>query len=197
VRDSAEQERAASTPLDAARLRLTRWRTLTAPLIVSDPMPRGPSLRDRLDKATSQTALIPLNQYINSALKTLFEPAGVRALVESDVISRRATRNVAMNKILVAMMAGAAATPAFADHVPGHADDTVPGFEDSYDNRGQCESALAQARNERRKNTDALGWAYEELSGAEYNRESMRTTECRQNEDGTWYVFFDADRVGA
>ena len=102
-----------------------------------------------------------------------------------------------MKRILVAMMAGAIATPAFADHVPGHVDDTVPGFEDSYDNRGQCESALAQARNERRKNPELRGEAYEELSGAEYNRESMRTTECRQNEDGTWYVFFDADGLNA
>ena len=91
-----------------------------------------------------------------------------------------------MNKILVAMMAGAIATPAFADHVRGHVEHTVPGFEDSYDYRGQCESALARARNERSQNTQRLGWAYEELSDAEYNGESMRTTECRQNEDGTW-----------
>ena len=98
-----------------------------------------------------------------------------------------------MRKILVAMMAGAIAAPASADHVTGHVDDTVPGFEDSYRNHGQCVSALAKARNERRALPELRGEAYEELSGAEYNRESMRTTECRQNQDGTWYVFFDAD----
>jgi hypothetical protein len=103
-----------------------------------------------------------------------------------------------MNKILVALMAGAIATPAAADHVSGHVDDTVPGFEDSYRNRGQCVSALAQARNERRKNPELRGSeAYAAMSGAEYNRESMRTTECRENADGTWYVFFDADGLGS
>lgn len=98
-----------------------------------------------------------------------------------------------MKRILVAIMAGAIASPAFADHVAGHVDDSNPGFEDSYKNRGQCVSALAKARNERRAMPALRGTAYEELSGAEYNRESMRTTECRQNQDGTWYVFFDAD----
>jgi len=102
-----------------------------------------------------------------------------------------------MKRILVAMMAGAIATPAFADHVPGHVDDQFPGFEDSYKNRGQCVSALAKARNERRAMPELRGEAYEELSAAEYNKESMRTTECRQNADGTWYVFFDADGLTA
>ena len=91
-----------------------------------------------------------------------------------------------MKKILVATMAGAIATPAFADHVRGHVDHTVPGFETSYVNRGQCESALAQARNERSQNTQRIGWAYEVLWEAASNGESMRTTKCRQNEDGTW-----------
>ena len=97
-----------------------------------------------------------------------------------------------MKKILVALIAGAVATPAAADHVAGHVDDTVPGFEDSYRNRGQCVSALAHARNERVKNPELRGEDYETMPGAEYIRESMRTTECRQNADGTWYVIFDA-----
>jgi hypothetical protein len=91
-------------------------------------------------------------------------------------------------KIQFAIMAATIATPAFADHVRGHPNERVPGFERTFENRGQCVSALGQVRNERWKSAHPLGWAYEVIPDAEPSQRT-ETTECRQNDDGSWYVF--------
>ena len=93
-----------------------------------------------------------------------------------------------MKKLIVAAMAGIVATPAIAQ---GGIVLGPPQFE-SYDNRGQCESALAAERNSQRRNPETRGSGYEDLSGSDFNRASRTTTRCERR-DGRWVVVYYAN----
>jgi hypothetical protein len=90
-----------------------------------------------------------------------------------------------MKKLIIAAMAGIVATPAIAQ---GGIVLGPPQFE-SYNNRGQCESALAAERNKQRKDPAARGAGYEDLSGSDFNRASRTTTRCEER-DGKFVVVY-------
>jgi hypothetical protein len=79
-------------------------------------------------------------------------------------------------------------TPAIAQSVHLGA----PLFEDSYSNRGQCQSALAHERNAQRKDPTRRGTDYQQLSPSDFQAESLRTTRCELTDDG-WQVMFNAE----
>ena len=101
-----------------------------------------------------------------------------------------------MKKLFIAAAAAAiAATPALANHVssPNGQVLTNPEFEGGFDNRGQCQSALRQVRNDLRKSGER--GEYSDLSGSEYNRASRDTTQCEQLQDGRYYVVYNAEGI--
>lgn len=90
-----------------------------------------------------------------------------------------------MKKLMMtAFVTGALAIPTFAsaqgvgDEVNSHG---------PYANKGQCQSALMQERNERRKDVEQRP-GNAELSNSEYNALIRGRFECQQNPDGTWSV---------
>jgi hypothetical protein len=93
-----------------------------------------------------------------------------------------------MKKLIIAAVAGAVCVPALAQ--TGGTVLGPPQF-DSYSNRGQCESALAQERNRQRKNPATRGAGYQDLTGSEFNKASRTTTRCEQRE-GKYVVVFNA-----
>ena len=89
-----------------------------------------------------------------------------------------------MKKLMIAVLAsGALSVPAMA-YGQG-IDDQFRG--QTFSNRGQCQSALAQARNERRQDPN-LRPGNRELSNSEYNALIAQRYRCAQNSDGTWSV---------
>jgi hypothetical protein len=88
--------------------------------------------------------------------------------------------------IIAAAAAGALAFPALAQ--TGGTVLGPPQFE-SYDNRGQCESALAAERNKQRKDPATRGSGYQDLTGSEFNKASRSTTRCEQR-GGKFVVVF-------
>ena len=93
-----------------------------------------------------------------------------------------------MKKIVFAAAVAALSVPAFAQ--TGGIVLTNPEFAGGFDNRGQCQSALAQVRNEQRKNPGTRGADYRNLSESDFQRESLRTTRCEQR-DGRYVVVFN------
>lgn len=93
-----------------------------------------------------------------------------------------------MRTILTTLAVAALAAPAAAQSI--HLGS--PQFEDSYANRGQCQSALAHERNAQRKDPATRGAGYEDLSTSAFQAESLRTTRCEEV-DGEWQVMFNAD----
>jgi hypothetical protein len=91
-----------------------------------------------------------------------------------------------MNKLIIAAMAGIVATPAIAQ---GGTVLGPPQFE-SYNTRGQCESALAAERNRQRKDPTARGAGYQDLSGSDFNKASRTTTRCEER-DGKFVVVYN------
>jgi hypothetical protein len=91
--------------------------------------------------------------------------------------------------VIAAFLAGSLSVPALA------ADNGIvlgaPQF-DSYSNRGRCESALAQERNNQRRNPATRGAGYENLSGSDFNRASRTTTRCERR-NGEWVVVYYAN----
>lgn len=88
-----------------------------------------------------------------------------------------------MKKLVIAAMllSSSWAAPALADHTPQHA---FKGM--TFDNRGQCERALAQYRNEARGD-------HATMSNAEYNRYFNNRFYCDMNRDGDWVVKINND----
>lgn len=93
-----------------------------------------------------------------------------------------------MRKILLGIAAATLAGPALAQSIHLGA----PQFEDSYANRGQCQSALAHERNDQRKDPTTRGAGYEDLSTSDFQSESLSTTRCEMV-DGEYQVMFNAD----
>ena len=88
--------------------------------------------------------------------------------------------------ILAAFIAGGMSGPALAQDTG-----TVlgaPQFQ-TYANRGQCQSALAQERNSQRANPATRGEGYRDLSESEFNQASLRTTRCEER-NGRYVVVF-------
>lgn len=92
-----------------------------------------------------------------------------------------------MKKLVIAALVASAATPAFS-FAPVQLTDYG-----TFSSRGKCESALAHERNRQRKDASQRGSGYENLSGSEFNRASLRTTTCEQVSDGVWAFMYDAD----
>ena len=87
-----------------------------------------------------------------------------------------------MKKIILALFAVSVATPALADHPNiGGPGGELTGVK--FDNRGQCQAALMQARNERRQAGHTGG-----RTSSEYNALVRENRSCAQNSDGTWSV---------
>jgi hypothetical protein len=93
-----------------------------------------------------------------------------------------------MKKLVFAAAAAALSFPAFAQ--TGGIVLTNPEFAGGFKNRGQCESTLAQVRNEQRKNPATRGAGFRDLSEAEFQQASLRTTRCEQR-DGKFVVVFN------
>ena len=93
----------------------------------------------------------------------------------------------------LALVASCLATPvSLSAQAPGTAPGTT-GFE----NRGQCERALAQMRNNFRKNPELRELAglagTKDLSNKEFNEFAREDFECREHTDGTFFINFIPD----
>ena len=89
-------------------------------------------------------------------------------------------------KYMVAFAAAVLAGPAFGQGSGG----VVLGEYGTFANRGQCESSLAQVRNDQRRNPDTRGAGYEDLSGSDFNRASRTTTRCERVGDSWAFVYY-------
>jgi len=85
-----------------------------------------------------------------------------------------------MRTIMFTLAAATLAGPALAQSI--HLGS--PQFQDSYANRGQCQSALAHERNAQRKDPATRGSGYQDLSAPDFQAESLRTTRCEMTDDG-------------
>jgi uncharacterized protein YdeI (BOF family) len=93
-----------------------------------------------------------------------------------------------MKKLIFAAAAAALSFPALAQ--TGGIVLTNPEFAGGFKNRGQCESTLAQVRNEQRKNPETRGTGFQQLSESDFQRESRRTTRCEER-NGKFVVVFN------
>lgn len=94
-----------------------------------------------------------------------------------------------MKSFILAAAIAALTVPAFAQS----AGDIVlenPEFAGGFKNRGQCESTLAQVRNDQRKNPATRGAGFQQLSGSDFQKESRRTTRCEER-GGKFVVVFN------
>ena len=89
-------------------------------------------------------------------------------------------------KIMLAITAAVLAAPAFAQGSGG----IVLSEYGSFNNRGQCESALAHVRNDQRRNPETRGAGYEDLNGSDFNRASRTTTRCERVGDAWQFVYY-------
>lgn len=87
-----------------------------------------------------------------------------------------------MRKIAVAICALGLASPALADHP--RIIDELRGIE--FGSRGECESAIKKARNERRK--AGAEHTNSPHSGSDYNKFVREERSCARNPNGSWSV---------
>jgi uncharacterized protein YdeI (BOF family) len=93
-----------------------------------------------------------------------------------------------MKKLVIVAAAAALSFPAFAQ--TGGTVLTNPEFVGGFENRGQCQSALAKVRNDQRKNPSTRGAGFQQLSQEDFQRESLRTTRCEER-NGKFVVVFN------
>ena len=93
-----------------------------------------------------------------------------------------------MKKIVFFAAMAALSAPAFAQS--GGTVLTNPEFANGFSNRGQCQAALSQVRNDQRKNPATRGAGFRELSESDFQRESLRTTRCEER-NGKFVVVFN------
>ena len=101
-----------------------------------------------------------------------------------------------MRIIMMAALAATAAiaTPAMAQSSPnGIVLTNTPEMAAGFDNKGQCQAAFRQLRNDQRKSGDRGGEPYNSMDNGDYNEASRTTTRCEQLEDGNYYVVFNAN----
>jgi hypothetical protein len=97
-----------------------------------------------------------------------------------------------MRKFAMAAIAAAFVTSPALAQLEGGVILTNPEFADGFNNRGQCESALAHVRNDQRKNPATRGDGYQDLNGSDFNHASRTTTRC-EDIDGRYQVVFYVD----
>ena len=101
-----------------------------------------------------------------------------------------------MRTIIMAALAASAAiaTPAMAQTSPnGIVLTNTPEMAAGYDNKGQCQAAFRQLRNDQRKSGERGGEPYDSMTNGDYNEASRTTTRCEQLDDGRYYVVFNAE----
>ena len=96
-----------------------------------------------------------------------------------------------MKLMIAAAAASIVAVPALAQ-TGGTILTNTPEMEEGFDNRGQCQAAFRQLRNEQRKGTDRGGEPYDSMTNSEYNNASRTTTRCEEI-DGRYYVVYYAN----
>jgi hypothetical protein len=92
-----------------------------------------------------------------------------------------------MKKMILAAAIATLSVPAFAQ---GGIVLTNPEFGTGFSNRGQCQAALAQVRNNQRRNPATRGAGFRDLSPSAFQRESLRTTRCEER-GGKFVVVFN------
>jgi hypothetical protein len=97
-----------------------------------------------------------------------------------------------MKKLILALATGSMAFPVMAQTVIDTTNNQYV-TQDSYSNRGQCESALAHVRNTQRSNGDRGGEPYNSMSNGEYNKASATTTRCEKNAAGEYVIVYYAN----
>jgi hypothetical protein len=98
-----------------------------------------------------------------------------------------------MKKLIMFAAVAAFATPVMAQTsmngtVLTNTEEMAEGFE----NKGQCQSAFRQLRNDQRKSGERGGEPYNSMSNSDYNDASKTTTRCEEI-DGRYYVVFNAN----
>lgn len=90
------------------------------------------------------------------------------------------------NFLTTALIVGALAIPSvgFAQEGVPLPDASIPGNTAGFDNRGQCQRAVTQARNEDRRNRDGL-------SNQDNNQQSRQNVRCEESEDGRFRAVFN------
>ena len=98
-----------------------------------------------------------------------------------------------MKKLIMFAAVAALATPAMAQTSPnGTILTNTPEMAEGFDNKGQCQSAFRQLRNDQRKSSDRGGEPYDSMSNSDYNNASRTTTRCEEI-DGRYFVVFNAN----
>ena len=98
-----------------------------------------------------------------------------------------------MKTLLVAIAAIVASTPAMAQVSPnGTVLTNTPEMRAGFANRGQCQAAFRQLRNDQRASGDRGGEPYDSQTNSEYNNASRTTTRCEAI-NGRYYVVYNAN----
>jgi hypothetical protein len=100
-----------------------------------------------------------------------------------------------MRLFMMAALAATAAiaTPAMAQSSPnGIVLTNTPEMAAGFDNKGQCQAAFRQLRNDQRKSGERGGEPYNSMDNGDYNDASRTTTRCEQIGD-RYYVVFNAN----
>lgn len=98
-----------------------------------------------------------------------------------------------MKMFLIALAATAVSVPALAQPTSpnGQVLTNTPEMKAGFANRGQCQAAFRQLRNEQRRSGERGGEPYNSQTNSEYNEASRTTTRCEEI-NGRHYVVFNA-----
>ena len=102
-----------------------------------------------------------------------------------------------MRLMIAAAAVSIVASPALASHVTspnGTVLENTEEMHEGFDNRGQCQAAFRQLRNDQRKSGVRGGEPYDSMGNGEYNNASRTTTQCEEI-DGRYYVVFNANGI--
>ncbi|HYJ30245.1 MAG TPA: hypothetical protein VEW25_07895 [Allosphingosinicella sp.] len=100
-----------------------------------------------------------------------------------------------MRFFAIALAATAMSVPAMANHVTspnGTVLNNTPEMHAGFANRGQCQAAFRQLRNDQRRSGERGGEPYNSMDNGEYNNASRTTTRCEEI-GGRYYVVFNAN----
>ena len=100
-----------------------------------------------------------------------------------------------MRTIAIALAATAMSVPAMAHHVTspnGTVLTNSPAMHAGFANRGQCQAAFRQLRNEQRRSGERGGEPYDSMDNGAYNDASRTTTRCEEI-NGRYYVVYNAN----
>ena len=87
-----------------------------------------------------------------------------------------------MKKLMIAALAaGTLAMPAMAQTFPNP---------QGYDNRGQCQAALMQARNQLRQNPETRHPNDADLNNREFNQRTAQNWQCQRGQNGRYFARF-------